>query len=189
MSNAILNNTTKALQSWNKEFFGYTHTRIKALEEELVFFQQKEEFQEKPSARHGEIIEELRTQRERQEKIFKQKSREVWLQEGDRNTKFFHASIVIQRRRNRILSINDNSVWLHSAEEIGNYFRREFNELFSSSIPRLPSNLREFIAPCITADENDTLMAIPTSEEIKDAVWNLHPLKSPGSNGYLGIFL
>ena len=31
-------------------------------------------------------------------------------------------------------------------------------------------------------------MRIPSIEEIKDIIWRLHPLKSPGPDGFLGIF-
>lgn len=31
-------------------------------------------------------------------------------------------------------------------------------------------------------------MAFPSKEEIQDSVWGLHPLKSPGLDGFQGIF-
>ncbi|ONI13814.1 hypothetical protein PRUPE_4G246900 [Prunus persica] len=45
-----------------------------------------------------------------------QKSRLRWLQEGDRNTKFFHLTTIIRRRRNRIERLKDNEgVWVEDA--------------------------------------------------------------------------
>lgn len=32
------------------------------------------------------------------------------------------------------------------------------------------------------------MIRIPSIEEVKQAVWELHPLKSPGPNGFPGIF-
>lgn len=51
------------------------------------------------------IKEELKTHRYWLEIIYKQKSREVWLATVDRNTRFFHASLVAPRRRNKNLVI------------------------------------------------------------------------------------
>lgn len=48
---------------------------------------------------------ELQEQRQRLESIWKQKSRELWLFEGDRNSKIFYVSTIIRRRRNKISSI------------------------------------------------------------------------------------
>ncbi|CAL9020979.1 unnamed protein product [Prunus brigantina] len=44
------------------------------------------------------------------------KSRLKWLQEGDRNTKFFHLTTIIRRRRNRIERLKDDKgVWVEDA--------------------------------------------------------------------------
>lgn len=42
-----------------------------------------------------------------------QKSRNTWLREGDQNTKFFHLSTVIIRRRNKLEGLNNvEGVWV-----------------------------------------------------------------------------
>lgn len=46
-----LRNTTRALQRWNRESFGYAHLKIKELEKELEITQQ----QDQPSAKQDEI--------------------------------------------------------------------------------------------------------------------------------------
>ena len=44
----------------------------------------------------------------REEVYWRQKSREKWLKEGDRNTKFFHNSIKMRRAHNKIFSIENS---------------------------------------------------------------------------------
>lgn len=43
-----------------------------------------------------------------EEVYWKLKRREQWLEEGDRNTKYFHASAKKRRKRNRILGLLEN---------------------------------------------------------------------------------
>lgn len=95
-------NTSKALQRWNRDHFGYANIRIKALKEELNKAQQNgDRFKE------SSVIKELRTQRSRWESIIRQKSRDIWLKESDKNTKFFHLRTVTKRRLNRVNAIKD----------------------------------------------------------------------------------
>ena len=64
--------------------------------------------------------------------MWRQKSRELWLQYGERNTKFFHLFIIIQRRKNSIDNIkNNNGDWISYAKLIRKYFHDGFKELFT----------------------------------------------------------
>lgn len=48
--------------------------------------------------------------------LWKQKSRELWLKEGNRNTKFFHLYTIIHRRQNKIDAIKqDDGTWVTSS--------------------------------------------------------------------------
>lgn len=78
-----LTNTSKDLQKWNRDQFGFAQSKIKQLEDELG------------SNAIGDVAKEsclradLRVHRARLESIPRQKSREIWLKERNRNSKFF----------------------------------------------------------------------------------------------------
>lgn len=84
------------------------------------------------------IESQLRTQRKRFESILHQKSRELWIAKRDRNTNYFHTSVLTRRRTNIILAIEDNGRWLNSLGDVGNYFILEFQELYTKSSPDIP---------------------------------------------------
>lgn len=69
----------------------------------------------------------------RMKSINRQKSRELWLKNGDKNSKFFHVSTLIQRRHNRRNAIATNSGWITNEKEIAKAFKTDFNELFESA--------------------------------------------------------
>ena len=49
---------------------------------------------------------------------WRQKSREVWLKEGDKNTGFFHKMANSHRRKNCLSKIKVNGTWLTEEQEI-----------------------------------------------------------------------
>lgn len=52
------------------------------------------------------------------------RSREKWLKEGEKNTKFFHNSIRAMRNNNAIISLKrDDGVWTHNKNEIIQLFQ------------------------------------------------------------------
>lgn len=64
----------------------------------------------------------------------------------------------------------------------------EFTKLYSSSLPRIPSDLENLLPISITDEEINALMCIAIEKEIKDCVWSLHPLKALSPNSFSRIF-
>lgn len=94
---------------------------------------------------------------------------------------------MIRRRRNIIEAIKDGPNWIRKEADIVNYFKEKFEKLFTSNCHNLPHDLSNLIPCTITEEDNRSLNRIPSEVEIKDCVWNFHPLKSPGPDGFSGI--
>ena len=93
--------TLKAkIHTWNREEFGNIFEDKKKLLSELDLINRKymeEGWDEDMKVKEKDLMSQIET-RERQEGIFwKQKARVKWLQEGERNAKFFH-NLVLQNR-------------------------------------------------------------------------------------------
>ncbi|PON69501.1 hypothetical protein TorRG33x02_259270 [Trema orientale] len=96
-----MDNTKKALKKWNRECFGFCQDKLRILSNLLVEVQNRRPTQANLDL-EAAVQREISEVEERQELIRKQKSRELWLSQGDRNTRFFHASTVFRRKRNHV---------------------------------------------------------------------------------------
>jgi hypothetical protein len=164
---------TAALKKWNKETFGLCQTRIKELSTKLEQVQAGS-VSEKNSLMEASIQKELNSWLLNNESLWKQKSRQVWLKEGDKNYKFFHLSTIIRRRRNAIDAIKgDDGVWITNKAEIRNHIVSRFQSLYTSEPVSFPPNLDDLILPCITQPENATLCLIPSPLKIKESLFGM----------------
>uniref|UniRef100_A0A2N9GPX3 Reverse transcriptase zinc-binding domain-containing protein n=1 Tax=Fagus sylvatica TaxID=28930 RepID=A0A2N9GPX3_FAGSY len=173
---------------WNKHVFGNTKARIKALEDKIKEIQDLDPCQENIEM-EAALNVELNEWLEWEELKWKQKSKELWLRKGDRNSKFFHLSTVVRRRRNLISEIQlSDGQWIHSRDDIESYFSMQFQNIFQTSNPHIPPQLEGLFTPCITELENTNLSRVPELSEIKEVVWDMHPMKAPGPDGLPGLF-
>jgi hypothetical protein len=125
----------------------------------------------------------------RNETMWKQKSRESWLKDGNRNSKFFHISTIIQRRKNNIDAIKgDNGEWLIKLFEVREFVVLKFQHLFLEEPPSFLEDLENLIPTLISVDENSVLYKLSTPLEIKDVLFDMQSLKATGPDGLPPLF-
>ncbi|KAG5544960.1 hypothetical protein RHGRI_017426 [Rhododendron griersonianum] len=81
-----------------------------------------------------ELRELLQQEWDNEEFFWKQKSRVNWLQQGDKNTGFFHAAVQRRRAKNRITGIEDqNGVWMNDKGAVKVEIQKYFQGIFEST--------------------------------------------------------
>ncbi|KAL5859559.1 hypothetical protein ACOSQ4_000855 [Xanthoceras sorbifolium] len=123
---------------------------------------------------------------DRLEQFWRQRSRAMWLKDGDRNTRFFHSKATQRRRRNRIMGLmGDDGRWRDKIEEIEREVVDFYSELFSSGAEH-PGSMEEVLS-CVegkvSEEMNMGLSRMFTGDEVLRALKHMDPLKAPGLDG------
>ncbi|KAH1065076.1 hypothetical protein J1N35_030063 [Gossypium stocksii] len=135
-----------------------------------------------------EIYDELETILNHEELLWRQKARCDWLQYGDRNTQYFYSRTMQRRKRNRIMALRiSTGEWCSDQSILSDEAARFFEDLYgetSNPISTPPLN----IFPRLSLQDIDFLNKPILNDEIKNAFFDMAPLKAPGSNGYHVLF-
>ena len=94
------------LKWWNQRVFRNVNTRLKKLKECLQFLEAQNLLTETASEIQG-LKKEIDETLHREEVMWNQRSRVLWLKCEDRNTKFFHAVASQRHKRNKIDGITE----------------------------------------------------------------------------------
>lgn len=95
-----------------------------------------------------------------EEAYWRQRSRVLWLKEGDRNSKFFHQRASGRKRRNTIRKLIDEEGMEHVGDEaLGAVAVDYFKIIFSSSNPPQIDRALQDFQPRVTAEMNEGLQA------------------------------
>ncbi|KAK5786060.1 hypothetical protein PVK06_040687 [Gossypium arboreum] len=135
-----------------------------------------------------EIRGELETVLNHEELLWIQKARCDWLQFGDRNTQYFHNRTMQRRKSNHILALRISSGEWCSDQSILSAEAARFFEKLYGEIPTPMSAPPLNIFPRITDQNFDFLNKPILNDDIKKALFDMAPLKAPGSDEYHALF-
>ncbi|XP_059076363.1 uncharacterized protein LOC131875739 [Cryptomeria japonica] len=124
----------------------------------------------------------------REEIFWKQKSRIDWLQEGDRNTAFFHNSVKARRQGNSISSlVSQDGAQLSSSADISREAVNYFSNLFSREDIAARAEegaILDCIPQLVSAKMNGVLLCPILLPELEKVVFNMKKGKAPGPDGF-----
>ena len=117
-----------------------------------------------------------------EETSWRQKSRETWLKEGDKNTGFFHKMANSNRKRNCLKKIKVNGTWLSKDHDIQRGVVRAYQNLLSDLGGwRYSLNSLEFDSIGV---EEAAMLDMFSVEEVSSALSELNGDKVPGPDGF-----
>lgn len=124
------------LLSWNVNTFGHIKQKKNELIRRINGIQKAcqgaenaylQDLELKLRAELAEILDQ-------EEILWFQKSRTKWLNDGDRNTAYYHAKTAVRRRKNRVSTLkNEEGEWVEGIAEVGGLVNRYFQELLRKS--------------------------------------------------------
>ena len=156
----------KNLRWWSKVAFGNV-TRSLREKKELLRLAEEEAIRGGSFPHVQRLKKEISKLLVKEEQMWKQRSRALWLQEGDNNTKYFHSRASHRFRRNQIDVIKDSSGELCTDEEgISHILVSYYQYLFTTSNL---SKMEEVMVgvPCFVTEEmNNVLLGEYSKDEV-----------------------
>ena len=132
--------------------------------------------------------------REQQKEVYwNQKSRVKWLQEGERNTSFFHKAAIQHHQGNRmeILKIEEGGI-AKTQEELEGTLNSYFANLMKEPEGDKEEAQREVFRhiPKIISDDHNHMLGKPIEmEEVEAVIKQMEKDKSPGPDGFTLNFI
>ncbi|XP_026443244.1 uncharacterized protein LOC113343176 [Papaver somniferum] len=175
------------IKEWNLRVFGNVHSKLK--QDQLRFEAAALLSDENPDDIMKDAMAKLNDTRAQLNTMLKQKSRNKWLVEGSSNTNFFHNSIRIRRSSNTISELVDSAGNTFSDyEQLRNHVVYYYEDKFNGPELEIDPILFDYDHISISEEESLPMDRIPSSEEIKQAVFDLGEDSAPGPDGFSGCF-
>jgi hypothetical protein len=123
-----------------------------------------------------------------EESFWRQRAKMHWLKEGDLNTRFFHMSAIARTKVKKIEKLqNEANEVVTRQNDLCEVARKYFEELFKPK-GGIQEPVLALIRPKVLEEDNISLEAPITKEELRNALFQMHPDKSPGPDGFNPAF-
>ncbi|XP_075674729.1 uncharacterized protein LOC142643891 [Castanea sativa] len=176
------------LREWNRNTFGHVRTNLEKKLKELHRAEEMGLYSTNPNC-IGQLRHEIQALKSKEEVMWKQRSCNNWLKDGDSNTKYFHSRATQRNKHNYILGLeDDNGVWVEEDGRMGNLFVNYFSNLFTTSNPTGIDAILEGIIPKVMGEMNLNLTRNFLADEVHSAIQQMARLSAPGPNGMSPVF-
>ena len=190
----ILANKLKALKAdlkvWNREVVGDIQFKKRRHMGEVMELDEKEGIGGL-SPSEFQLQEVLKTEVNRlaqlEECSWRQKSRVLWLKEGDNNTKYFHKVANSNRRRNHIGGLDVDGIYYEEEAEMREHVVQFYETMFCETEDWRPQVDGSSFAS-ISEDERNVLERRFDKEEIVQVLKDFQGDKAPGPDGFTMAF-
>ncbi|XP_060202276.1 uncharacterized protein LOC132630725 [Lycium barbarum] len=176
-----------ALEKWSKDTYGNIFRQISTIEDTIKV--KELQFELNPSMLNRINLHKAQTELNSylhlEKEYWKQKSGMRWFKDGDRNTKFIHSYVKGRRKKLALQRIqNIQGDWISSNDYIGEeavtFYQDQFRELATST----DYEMLKMILALISTEQNESLIALPSNEEVKLAVYGLNGDSTSGPDGF-----
>ncbi|CAN0925181.1 Transposon TX1 uncharacterized 149 kDa protein [Linum grandiflorum] len=128
----------------------------------------------------GELLKVL----QREETYWQQRAKHFWRKDGERNTRYFHRVANGRRKRKRIYRLRDElGGWAEQPNEMAAVASTYFRSLFQTQATDIRPIMRA-VNRKVLDEDNRKLLAPFSNEEIRRALFDMHPDKAPGPDGF-----
>lgn len=131
---------------------------------------------------------EVQSWLEREELLWCQQSRVLWLKESDQNTNIFHSKASQCKRKNAITQIKDSKGYWQENEARKQVILSHFIALFSQQSDIKSVEFLGTLRGRTMEEIRIDLSRAYKEEELKDAFHQIHPLKALGPDDMTPIF-
>ncbi|KAE8804217.1 hypothetical protein D1007_19788 [Hordeum vulgare] len=172
------------LSLWGAKEFGCLLRKIRKLRDRLNRLRLRS-LGRGSSAEEKDFSAQLKLTLKQEEIWMRQRSRVLWLREGDRNTGYFQAQASQRKRINRIESlVRVDGTRCSQPDEIQAEISLFYQELYTSRGFHPLDALLDSVPVRVSGDMNDALTKAYTEEEIRYALFQMAPSKAPGVDGF-----
>ncbi|XP_024175552.1 uncharacterized protein LOC112181445 [Rosa chinensis] len=178
LSRKIYDTGTKLMQ-WYKSDFDNQKAELHVIEEKLndlmplPYSPEQYEEQRLLHVKHSQILAQ-------QELYWRQRSRAIWLKDGDRNSAYFHRRACNRRSKNLIPGLKDEqNQWQTDPREVQRLLLSYFSRVFSTESCDLEAlaQIIEATPVKVTLEMNNDLLKPYLEKEMKAAIFQMHPQK------------
>lgn len=174
------------LENWGHEITGCFQKCIKECKSMLKLLRNRRDNQ---SMQDYEMTKkQLFLILDQKEIFWRQHSKQFWLQAGEKNTKYFHASCNGRKRINHIQRLtNDDGEWVDWDGGLQDLIKNYYQQLFYAGASQ-GEEVIACVSTTITKDHNRLLLEPVNEIEVRQGVFNMHPNKAQRPDGMTPAF-